>query len=303
MEKKRIEVVVNKSWEFEPFYDALTNAVLRPEGLPLPNIVNPVPKDTYMEEPRAVINGMDNIQVVLRCVENMMDPDANKSDSYSKMKHMPDILDRDVADMIISVSTAESTPEVQGDDSKKSINGSVLCGGTFFMYDAKDLNEDPSKTYLEVKIFQSNTFPEELFEVLSGSASELSKAKFIPQRNAGTTDFLCRVDNRYASVGVINISNYALYAEADEKAYIAFNEYNKEAYNFPFVPVCIETTHGIVKMCAKNTPTLFVSPITDRYLHFDKDVTPIQNYIAGFNAGIAVGEMLVALDKYYGEHE
>ncbi len=294
MSKKRIEVVVNKSWEFEPFYNAITNSVLRPAGLPLPDVVYPVPTDTYMEKPRALINNLTNIQVILRCVENMMDPKDNKSDSLSKMKYMPAIIQRDSPDMIISVSTAESTPEAQG--AQGTVNGSVICGGLFFMYDARDFNKDPSHPYLDVIRLQRNTFPDNLFKILTSAISKNSKEKFIPQRNAGTTDFLCVADSRYASVGVVNISNYKLYEEADPAAYKAFGPYKQQG----LIPVCIETTHGIVKMCSGDIPTLFVSPITDRYCHFDDDVVPVQNYIAGFNAGIAVGEMLIALDNYYG---
>ena len=61
----------------------------------------------------------------------------------------------------------------------------------------------------------------------------------------------------------------------------------------------IETTYGIVKMSATEAaadkqpcPVLFVSPITDRYRHFDDDVDDAQNHIAGYNAALVVGVLM-----------
>ncbi len=304
MSKKKILVVVNKSWEFEPFYNALTSATLRPTGLKLPDVVNPVPTDTWMEAPRAVINNMENIQVVFRCVENMMDPEANKSDSLSKMKHMPTIIQGDGADFIISVSTAESTIESQGGESDyASINGSVICGSQFFMYDAREFNQDPTRPYLDVVEFERTNIPEDFFGMIRGYVATQSIPKLVIQKNSGTEKFLCDGDSKFASVGVVNISNYDLYADADRAAYLKFKELFPDINDEHHIPVCIETTHGIVNMCSNGAPTMFVSPITDRYERFSVDVTPIQNYIAGFNAGIVVSELLVALDIYYGAYD
>lgn len=52
-------------------------------------------------------------------------------------------------------------------------------------------------------------------------------------------------------------------------------------------------------MCAKEKPTFFVSPITDRYKCFAEDVNPQgkQNTAASYNAGVTVSLLLRELDK------
>jgi hypothetical protein len=105
----------------------------------------------------------------------------------------------------------------------------------------------------------------------------------------------CLASPYYAAVGVINITDYSQYAAADLEALDCFH--NKIAPS-EAEAVSIETTHGIVRLSTEK-PTLFVSPITDRLGSFADDVTDTQNYIAAFNAGIAVGEMLVILNEHF----
>ena len=300
MAKKRITVVVNKAWEYEPFFNALTNSVLRAEGLPDPENINPV--EEPMKLPRATMT-LTNIDVVFRCVQNMMDPDVNKSNSEEKMKYMPEILAGDEADLIISVSTAESTPELES--ASGSINGSVVVGSKFFMSDQRD--KDPTTTsQLDVSDFKMVEYQIgcDLFNEINRTGDAVI-SRFIPQNNARASQLYFSASVDYWSVGVVNIMNYSAYAKGDPAAYEAC----KAAINYPIdVPATIETTHGIVSMAVNKertgelVPVIFVSPITDRYEHFDDDVDKagVQNYIAGFNSGIAVGEILLLLDKLLG---
>lgn len=106
-----------------------------------------------------------------------------------------------------------------------------------------------------------------------------------------------RAAKAYTSVGVVNVVHYENYSTADKEA---LNKYYQSAKHLD-LPVCLETTHGVVSMAAntndgKHVPVIFVSPITDRYEHFSEDVDDAQNYIAAFNAGIAVGEILIMLN-------
>lgn len=293
MGKKIVEVIVNKSWEFEPFFNALVSTKLRAEGLPLPDVINqPVPGEV-MYLPRALYNSM-NITIGLRCVENMMDPTDNPSNSQAKLKYMPEIIRNDHPNIVISVSTAESTPDIMNDN-LDSINGSVLIGGNFYMFDARKFNPtQPSPSQLNVAGFQKNSINDSLYNLISPSFSKTVVSKFIPQKNARATEMRCIANPKYASVGVVNIVEYGGYKKGDPAAY---NEFVLQLGNSDYIPVSIETTHGIVKMAAGTTPTLFVSPITDRYEHFDDDVDAVQYYIAAFNAGIAVGELLMQINK------
>ncbi len=300
MSKKKITVVVNKAWEYEPFFNAITNSVLRAEGLPDPTDVVVPPSDEVMIEPRAKMS-LPNIDVVFRCVQNMMDPKVNKSNSEEKMKYMPEILSKDDSDLVISVSTAESTLELES--GYGSINGSVIVGTKYFMSDQR--TKDPqSESRLDVKGFQMQEYPDNLnlFERICTNGDNIVK-RFIPQNNARAEQMYFVASQEYWSVGVVNIMNYEAYEEGDPAAYAECRD------KIPANDYCatIETTHGIVSMAVNKDrmggliPVYFVSPITDRYTKFavDVDAAGIQNYIAGFNAGIAVGEMLLMLNDIF----
>lgn len=66
-------------------------------------------------------------------------------------------------------------------------------------------------------------------------------------------------------------------------------------------PVSLETTHGIVAASAGVIPTIFMSPITDRYTKFAEDVDVKQNYVAGYNAGVTVAVLLDTLGRMHAE--
>ena len=171
------------------------------------------------------------------------------------------------------------------------------------MFDVHSMGKDDpdphSGSNLLVLPFAESRANPNLFNVINSRVSQKAKSKFRKQIHCPADGMLCRGDERFVSVGVVNVTNYKAYPIADKAAY----EYVKDKY--PGIPVCIETTHGIVNMSVKNAfptntpPVLFVSPITDRYLHFNDDVGTdgLQNYIAGYNAGIAVGELLMEIDK------
>lgn len=87
---------------------------------------------------------------------------------------------------------------------------------------------------------------------------------------------------------------------------------NFKAKGFDFgIPVGIETTHGVVRMAAGNVysadvPVIFVSPITDRFVRFDVDVTSTeketektkkQNYVCSYKGGVALGCIMKYLNE------
>lgn len=133
---------------------------------------------------------------------------------------------------------------------------------------------------------------------INDTVSQKAKSKFRAALNSPAEQLFCEGNNGYTSVGVVNVTNYKAYSVADKAAF----EFCVNSYP---ICVCIETTHGIINMSVKSAfkkdtpPVLFVSPITDRYLHFDEDVgtSGLQNYIAGYNAGIAVGELLMEISR------
>ncbi|MCL2135495.1 MAG: hypothetical protein FWH37_08115 [Candidatus Bathyarchaeota archaeon] len=294
--KRKIEVVVNKNWETEPVLSALTNPKLRSKELPFPVVINtPKRGDCRMSEYRAVFH-LEYVDVFVRCIEDLMASDVSSSSSEEKYRVLPRYIECDSPDLVISVSTAESTPDIQ--QGATSLNGSVYIGGTFYMFDAR--NYDPTTTShidIIIDLLKNNVSPQ-IYHLVDDDFRKKVLTKFIPAQNAPANPLTCTANLDFVAIGAINVTDYKTYGQADPAAYHAF----KKQYPQTGTAATIETTHGIVKMAAKNIPTLFVSPITDSYEHFAGEATDTQNYIVSFNAGITVGELICSLNKYFGKN-
>lgn len=320
--KNKIQVIVNKHFQVEPFIAALM-ALNREEKLnfPMPTQLN-IPTDgtNRMNKPRASYRTNELIfDIDVWCIEDLMPADANGSNSEEKYKVLPQFFYNQFKEaltnttLVISVSTAESTNEIQEKLTEKSdgsINGSVLFGNNFFMLDVHSISSDPdpySGSYL--KIAEDDVFKNRSPLPLTSDAKLQDAAKdFWIQNKKPDSEMKCVRNNKYMSIGVVNVTDYNAYKTADPVAHDAAMEHSAAK---AYTPVSIETTHGIVDMAMneaitklemKNKPYIeFVSPITDRYGCFDDDVgtTGLQNYIAGYNAGIAVGHFLKLIDDEY----
>lgn len=89
---------------------------------------------------------------------------------------------------------------------------------------------------------------------------------------------------------VINVLDYGEYAWVDNQAVASFRTVEKN------LPVgSIETTHALIRLCS-DEPCLFMSAITDSEGRFDIEVTSPQNYLCAFNAGIALGYFMTAIN-------
>ena len=89
---KKILVIINKNWETEPVLNALTNPKLRPAALPFPEVINtPCDGDNRMSQPRAVFSlpreGEEPLQVVVRCIEDLMATGVNTSSCRCRRPH------------------------------------------------------------------------------------------------------------------------------------------------------------------------------------------------------------------------
>lgn len=149
---KKILVIINKNWETEPVLNALTNPKLRPAALPFPEVINtPCDGDNRMSQPRAVFSlpreGEEPLQVVVRCIEDLMATGVNTSSSLEKYKVLPQAIAADAADLIISVSTANYP------DPAVTHNGTVVLGGNFFIHDGNPENHaDPEHNLIDDRV-------------------------------------------------------------------------------------------------------------------------------------------------------
>lgn len=281
--KKRILIVVNKNWECEPFMEAFKKYT---SASPVVDL-SLRQSDNYMSSCRSEYH-LKNYDVLIRCIQDLMDPDKGKSNSEEKYRVLPGYVAADKPDFVISVSTAESTPE-----GKDNLNGCVVFGGQYFMFDAKNYDSSSQSNLAVPSTMCTYEYDKELFKLLDEDLSKTAGANFkVPENNPADVMRIEAASN-YACVGVVNVEDYKAYGKADPAAYSA---YPKNHEDYP--PMSIETTHGIVRMSTpKEISVIFVSPIVDRYHKFAEDVKEHQNEFCSYNAGVAVAEYIKRIDE------
>jgi hypothetical protein len=289
MKEKKITVVINKNWETEPVINALTNSEIRPKELSFPQWVNS-PKDgsNRMNAPRAILNmgnGTAGLQVSIWCIQDLMNPLKSGSSSEEKFNVLPAVLSKEKPDLVIAVGTA-------GYPSELSHNGSVIAGSNFFLYDGHPQNPDSNLKNENVGKLLSSNVNEKIFDLFTKEFTSQTEKKFIPVPNSAAQNMQCISSNSFVALSNINVTNNAEYAKVDKQGIehclrtIAKDQLQS-----------VETTHGVIKLSTA-APILFVSAITDRLGHFEVEGTATQNYVAAFNAGIVIGQLLCSLNDF-----
>lgn len=259
-----------------------------------------------------LVTDSDTHKIREYCISYLFSAKENSSNSQIKFNHLKKLLDDEgkngfVPDYIISVSTSESTPEMQGNG---SINGCVVMGSKFYAKDCSGMDrpkkaEDKSNLkFPEFYYVETNdTLFYDFYNLINTNQQVLTDG-MMPARFYPTKKLACISNPNYVSLGVVNITNYTRYKKADPETYKEYIEdfvdkEKKDDKKFKeLIPEGLETTHAVVKMAALekgNIPVLFVSPIVDRYERFDDDVDGKwgeQNRRSSFNAGVAVANML-----------
>jgi len=298
---KRVVILVNKDFEYKGFVEGLRDTV-------------PVYAGTNGRDAECRFN---NLLVDIYCIQHLFNEGENSSNSEVKYNYLSELFKSNEfrledVDGIYSVSTSESTPIGQGKDGTESRNGCVYLGSKFFLSD-QSKNDDGTESHLEVG--SSNTDFSEFHvesEVHHGVfltlRSDEMKFKEAPLNPAEKT---CHIyDENSACIGVVNVMDYSRYKYADKSAYDMFLKQRLENITYGS-PIGIETTHGVVvkalkETCSelklkdkrnrdKNIPVNFISPIVDRYLHFDEDVDGMygkQNFVCSYNGGVVTGHIL-----------
>lgn len=285
----KILIIVNKRREVEGFLDGLSHCGLLPvhKSLETHESVKPWYR---MADFRARYE-FDRLDVIVRCIEDIMPPadpaipETSGSNSKQKAALLGGYIHKDAPFLVLSVSTAESSPDIQPEG--YSQNGNVVVGGSFFCFDAQRFDKT-SPSDLKAPPFARNNAWLGYYELLKPYETDpevVGRFTTPPQSPSPNKRIICHPD--LIAIAAINVVNYKAYEKADPAAYEAC----KDAYG---TGATIETTHGIVRMCAGDIPTIFLSPITDRYESFDKDVDPAgkQNHAASYNAGVTAALFL-----------
>lgn len=289
----RMDIIVNKRFEVEPFLDALDKCGIL-TAKPVESHTPPTAVNRMAQFRRRYILG--SWEVIVRCIEDILppnDPDiVETSGSHSQMKAMllPGYIRKDNPEVILSVSTAESTPRLEADGASQ--NGCVVLGCAYYMYDARALDPtSPSRMDVEQDYYASRP-PQDIWNTLI-YAARTAPSRFQAPPHAPAATLRAIPDLDAMAVGILNVVHYQVYEKADPAAYAAA----QQKYGRSKLPASLETTHGIVASSAGTIPTIFISPITDRYTKFNEDVDDKQNYVAGYNAGVTAATFLERLTQ------
>jgi hypothetical protein len=312
----RIVVLANKWWECEAMLTAMLNTNAFPPALSDGSISAPwcdagtllSPRsqvtDAYNATTRATFSYKQGKAVVFTaeiwCVSDLLEKtDPSGSSSSAKAIHMKAKLFKPgeaSPDLVIAVGTAGTAAEVP------NRSGGVAVGGQVFLHNAHlpntpDSNpkSDWSDPRQETLILPS--IDKRFFEQIAAFDSASALLHFLPVRRNASVSPIITTGLTDVGLGTINVTDYNEYKFKDPETVASYM-----AQGHCVTAVSLETTHGLIRLASDPAPFLFVTGITDAFLHFDEQVgvpalADAQNFAAAYNAGITVRYMLAGYMK------
>ncbi len=269
-------IIFNKAWELEPALAAMCSPEFRPANLPFPEVLLSLkdrrPNSTYTStDPRAVFSFHErrsNPSSGLRG-ENLV---------------LPPVLSTYQPELVIAAGTA-------GFPMDSPVAGCVVAGSRFFVHDGHPGNSShlPLPNYETLSPLNVNPA---VLNIMGPPFKQAAEPKFIKPPNNPCPRPALLASSYYTAVSSFNVLDYGEYTWVDTQAVTAFR---KVESNLPVGS--IETTHALIRI-SSDQPCMFVSAITDSEGHFDMEVTSAQNYIAAFNAGIVLGQLIVGINDW-----
>ena len=249
------------------------------------------------------------LDVDVYCTEYLFKDGENSSLSKRKYEILTNLIGNVKPEYVVSVSTSESTTNAQKQitrDASGTANGCVYVGNRFFVADCSEYDgiADADKLKLSTNYYNCAILHPELYDTLNLSNRWVRDGmRPVRYNSAHQNDLRCIAVETNLCVGVVNVTNYLSYAKADPYAYEMCLSITNIS-NGAFIEG-IETTHGVVAKAVYDTlganiPVMFISPITDRYEHFDADVDGTkgaQNREVSFNGGVVTAHILTLWDK------
>ncbi|MCH5719570.1 carbohydrate-binding domain-containing protein [Niabella hibiscisoli] len=294
---KNISIIVNSSREAAPMLHAMLSSKLKPKEFPSPlKLYSPRNEFTKMKEPRAVFlmnNGArESVVVKVYCIQDFMYPRAAiesfklaSSNSQEKYRVLPHLIKSD-PDLVITAGTAAGPDAI-------SLNGSIIIGGNFFIHDGQAGNSQGHLTHPDFGQLLACNVNAGVFNLVDKDFKSKVAPKFLQAPLNAAKPAICKASCLYSAISTVNVTDDA------EDAWIASDPLAHFKQIESTLPAnSVETTHGLIKLCT-DKPILFVSAITNRLGCFKEEVTPAQNYVASFNAGIFMSQFIVSLNEYF----
>jgi len=312
----RILVLANKWWECEAMLTAMLNANAFPPPLSDGTVSAPwydpatlsSPRsqatDAYNATSRAKFSYKQGTTVVFTvevwCVSDLLEKtDPSGSSSSAKAAHMKAKLFKSAGtlpDLVIAVGTAGTATEVP------NRSGGVAVGGQVFLHNAHLPNTDdanPKSDWADPR--QETLIPPSIdkrfFEQIAAFDSASALLHFLPLKRNVSPSPIITIGLKDVGLGTLNVTDYNEYKFKDPDTVAS---YMAQGLSDP--PVSLETTHGLIRLASDPAPFLFVTGITDVFLHFDEQVgvpalADAQNFAAAYNAGVTVRYMLAGYLK------
>jgi len=260
--------------------------------------------DAYSATSRATFSYKQGTTVVFTvqvwCVSDLMEKtDPSSSSSSAKAAHMKAKLfkaGQTLPDLVIAVGTGGTAAEIP------NRSGGVAVGGQVFLHNAHSPNTPDANPKSDFSDPRQETLirasiDKQFFEKLAAFDSASALLHFLPLRRNPSSSPIITVGLTDVGLGTINVTDYNEYKFKDPETVASYG-----ARQYGATPVSLETTHGLIRLASDPAPYLFVTGITDSFLHFDEQVgTPAmadsQNFAAGYNAGITVRYILAGYMK------
>ena len=266
----RVLIVANKSWEADPLTEFLSS---KPgTDLAQTPFVRGGDDEPRWMRGRFVDRTAGDRRVEVLCLQDAITK-GNASSSALKAEVLPKMVACfDDTRLIVAFGTAATYGQ-------KSFNGSVVAGTCVFMHDPSSRH---TESHWQIPVGQADAIlesalsPNDFANIFAGpNDTPRFLANALPPPNDAAPQLGISADYAAVAVSEINVTNYADYAWSDYATSAEFMRLH------PGTPIgSFETTHGVIRSCAGETPFAFVSGIVDRVGHFA--------VVGARNAGVAV---------------
>lgn len=296
----RALVIINKWWECDPALAAMLSENTRPPGSPWPADLKPARRPPELASlspnpnpvPRAIFC-YHTFSAEVWCVSDLLEglPPNLQSSSEEKYKRLAAIFKGEDPGLVIAVGTA-STPQ-----SGVNCNGGVVVGTSIFMHNGCPNGSNPDSK-LDLPDFDKvikSSIAGSTFDRIRRMDVTSALNRFLPVPLNASPSVDVRIGLGDVALGTVNVTNSGDYVEKDRLTLQAFAALKQTAN-----AVSLETTHGLIRVRAGESPFLFVSGIVNRFQRFGTDVAPradAQNKVGAHNAGVVVTWMLSSLDQ------
>lgn len=310
----RIVVLANKWWECEAMLSAMLNSNAFPGPLSDGTISAPwydtlsSPRsqvtDAFNATSRATFSYKQGAAVVFTVevwsVSDLIEKtDPSGSSSSAKAAHLKQklfVAGSPAPDLVIAVGTGGTAAE------SPNRSGGVAIGGQVFLHNAHvpntpDANPKSNWSDPRQETLIAPSIDKYSFEQLAAFDSATALLHFLPLRRNLSNSPIITVGLTDVALGTLNVTDYNEYKFKDPETVAAY-----AAQNYVPTAVSLETTHGLIRLASDPAPFVFVTGITDTFLHFDEQVgapalADAQNFAAAYNAGITVRYILAGYLK------